>query len=83
MTLPVDQGPVLSEDSSEARASRDIDLYINRGWQKGRLVGHGSLATDAAIAGPALLEDPTSTLFLPQGWQAVRDAHHNTIMTRT
>ena len=83
MTLPVDQVPVLSEDSSEARASRDIDLYINRGWQKGRLVGHGSLATDAAIAGPALLEDPTSTLFLPQGWQAVRDAHHNTIMTRT
>ena len=82
-TLPVDEVPVLSEDRSEARASRDIDLYINRGWQKGRLVGHASLATGAVIAGPALLEDPTSTLFLPAGWQAVRDSHHNTIMTRT
>jgi len=34
------------------------------------------------VTGPALLEDPTSTLFLPAGWQAVRDPHDNTVMTR-
>ena len=82
MTLPLDQLPILSEDRPGKSNDREIELYINRGWQKGRLAGQASLAAGAPLAGPALLEDPTSTLFLPQGWEAVRDEHHNTIMTR-
>jgi N-methylhydantoinase A len=82
MTLPLDQLPILSEERPGKSNDREIELYINRGWQKGRLAGQASLAAGAPLAGPALLEDPTSTLFLPQGWEAVRDEHHNTIMTR-
>lgn len=82
MTLPLDQLPLLYEDKPGKSNDREIDLYINRVWQKGRLAGQGSLAAGTRLAGPALLEDPTSTLFLPQGWEAVRDEHHNTIMTR-
>jgi N-methylhydantoinase A len=32
--------------------------------------------------GPALLEDPTSTLYLPAGWTARCDDNDNTILER-
>ena len=80
-TLPLEEVPILLENNLSTNSNREIDLYIGRGWEKGRLVGRGGLATGVAIAGPALLEDPTSTLFLPEGWQAIRDEHHNTVMT--
>jgi len=32
--------------------------------------------------GPALLEDPTSTLYVPAGWAARRDDNDNTVLTR-
>tara|TARA_B100000674_G_scaffold497972_1_gene533966 strand:- start:1873 stop:3027 length:1155 start_codon:yes stop_codon:yes gene_type:complete len=80
-TLPLEEVPILLENNPGTNSNREIDLYIGRGWEKGRLVGRGGLATGVTIAGPALLEDPTSTLFLPEGWQAIRDEHHNTVMT--
>jgi N-methylhydantoinase A/oxoprolinase/acetone carboxylase beta subunit len=35
-----------------------------------------------SVAGPALLDDSTSTLLLPEGWRAERDAADNLILTR-
>jgi N-methylhydantoinase A len=34
------------------------------------------------MTGPALLEDPTSTLYVPTGWTARRDDNDNTILER-
>ena len=73
--------PILLENNVGTNCNREIDLYIGRDWKKGRLVDRGGLATGVAIAGPALLEDLTSSLFLPEGWQAIRDEHHNTVIT--
>jgi len=33
-------------------------------------------------AGPALIEDPTSTLYVPSGWTARPDGNGNTILGR-
>jgi N-methylhydantoinase A len=46
------------------------------------LVGRGGLGA-RRLAGPALIEDPTSTLLIPSGWTARRDASHNTVLERT
>jgi N-methylhydantoinase A len=34
------------------------------------------------MAGPVLIEDPTSTLYVPSGWKARLDANDNTILER-
>ncbi len=81
-TLPLRDQPVLTETDEGAVADREIDLYCDRAWQKGRLTGRGRLRPGEPLSGPALLEDPTSTLYLPEGWSALRDQSDNTIMTR-
>jgi N-methylhydantoinase A len=81
VTVPLAELPVLYETESGAAADGEFDLFDNRRWQRGRLVGRASISPGEAIAGPALLEDPTSTVFLPEGWTAARDAADNTVMT--
>ena len=83
MTLVLEDVPVLSESDATIDHNSEIEVYTDRAWRKGRLTSRASLVAGEPVTGPALLEDPTSTLFLPAGWQAVRDLHDNTIMTRT
>ena len=82
VTSPLAELPLLAE--TEAGPARDeaIELFYNRRWTKGRLVGRAAVAEGQAVRGPALLEDPTATVFVPEGWSASRDANDNTIMQR-
>jgi N-methylhydantoinase A len=80
ITLPLAELPLLHETEAVSAAEGEFDLFDNRCWQRGRLVGRADICSGEEIAGPALLEDPTSTVFLPQGWSATRDAADNTIM---
>ena len=82
MTLVLEDVPVLSESDATIDHDSEIEVYTDRAWRKGRLTSRASLVAGEPVTGPALLEDPTSTLFLPTGWQAVRDPHDNTVMTR-
>ena len=82
MTLALKDVPILSESDATIDYDSEIEVYTDRAWHRGRLTSRASLVVEDPVAGPALLEDPTSTLFLPTGWQAVRDSHDNTIMTR-
>ena len=82
MTLALKDVPILSESGATIDHDSEIEVYTDRAWHRGRLTSRASLVVGDPVAGPALLEDPTSTLFLPTGWQAVRDSHDNTIMTR-
>lgn len=79
-TAPVEHMPILSESSQYRVEEREIDLFLNRAWRKGRLASRSALARNEDFAGPALLEDPTSTLLLPDGWTARRDENDNMIM---
>ena len=82
MTLPLESLPLLTETEERAFEASDIDLFEDRAWRKGRLVSRARLGSEP-LPGPALLEDPTSTLLLPEGWSAIRDANDNTIMRRS
>lgn len=81
VTYALPQIPELHETEAAVAEDRAIDLYDKGGWQQGRLTSRASLGVGDTIDGPALLEDPTSTVFLPGGWTATRDAADNTVMT--
>lgn len=81
LTIPLQQIPILQEPAERSISSRTIRLYGERRWNDAHLMGRGALRRDQPLVGPALLEDPTSTLFVPQGWQAIRDANDNVILT--
>jgi N-methylhydantoinase A len=80
VTLPLAELPLLHETEAGSAHDGEFDLFDNRRWQRGRLVGRAHLRVGEEIAGPALLEDPTSTVFLPAGWTATRDEADNTVM---
>ncbi|KAA0972001.1 hydantoinase/oxoprolinase family protein [Aureimonas fodinaquatilis] len=82
MTAPLDSMPILAESSEYSVERREIDLFLSRKWRKGLLASRGTLDQDVPMSGPALLEDPTSTLLVPLGWSARRDRNDNMILTR-
>ncbi len=80
VTLPLDALPVLHETEAGEKVESEIDLFDGRAWCKGRLLSRARIGPDEEIAGPALLEDPTSTVLVPAGWSASRDAADNTVI---
>ena len=80
--LPLAELPVLKETHDSRLKRSTVDLYQGGAWCKGTLMSRAALSHDEILRGPALIEDPTSTLLLPAGWQAIRDSNDNTILTR-
>lgn len=81
LTAPLAQVPVLKEPQAPGIETRTIDLFDGRVWHKAVFRSRNGMAVDEPVAGPALLDDPTSTLLVPAGWQARRDASDNVILT--
>ncbi|WP_291298207.1 hydantoinase/oxoprolinase family protein [Elioraea sp.] len=82
LIAPQEDAPRLSEPSGTAGEDRAIELYTDRAWRQGTLLSRGSLVPGRSVTGPALLDDSTSTLLLPDAWRAERDAADNLILTR-
>ena len=82
VTVPLRQLPLLTEEPGQALKAQAIDMFDERAWRKGQLLSRSALKVGRKIAGPALLEDPTSTLLVPTGWTAARDRNDNTILQR-
>ena len=82
MTVPVRNMPVLADADDSGVEAREIDLFLGRAWRKGRLTSRAALVPGEAVPGPALLEDPTSTMLVPPGWVARRDENDNVVLTR-
>jgi N-methylhydantoinase A len=73
--------PVLTDD-----ATAPVDgetTIVDRGDRlRCRLLNRRAVAGAGLVRGPALVEDTTSTAYLPAGWTARLDPNHNLIMTR-
>ena len=80
LTAPLAELPLLVESAGPAVKEQAIALYVGRAWRKGRLLSRAALVPGKPRKGPLLLEDPTSTLLVPDGWTAVRDDSDNTIL---
>jgi N-methylhydantoinase A len=73
--------PLLAETETGRPLDHAIDFFDDRRWWRGRLLSRARMREGMEVAGPALLEDPTSTVFVPAGWVAMRDGADNTVMT--
>lgn len=82
-TAELDDLPVLSETPDYRVDEGDIELFDQRKMHKGKLLSRSSLTPERTLKGPLLLEDPTSTLFVPEGWDARSDDQHNLVLERS
>ena len=83
LTAPLEDLPVLVESVGREVVARDIDVFENKAWRKALLMSRSAVKMGDLIEGPALLDDPTSTLLVPSGWTAHRDQSDNIILTDT
>jgi N-methylhydantoinase A len=63
-------------------APHPIQVFDGKAWREAHLLPRQTLAPQERLSGPALIEDPTSTLYLPAGWTARSDDNDNTILER-
>lgn len=83
VAAPLEHIPALREDSDGDPAPMIAWPMYEHGASHQGTSGHrASLSQGESLAGPALLEDSTSTISIPQGWTAAIDDHHNLILTR-
>ena len=80
LTAPLGDLPVLTENTEFSVPEQEIEMFDARSLQRGTLMSRSLLRSGQRIAGPALLEDPTSTLLVPAGWTAERDGSDNMIL---
>lgn len=81
LTAPLAHVPVLKEPEGPGIEPRTIDIFDGHTWHKAQFRSRSRLPLNEPVTGPALLDDPTSTLLVPLGWQAVRDSNDNVILT--
>ncbi len=74
--------PVLVETGDYSVEASEIELFDQRQKWQGTLMSRSQIGDGQILTGPMLLEDPTSTLFVPAGWSAAQDENHNLILTR-
>lgn len=82
ITAELGELPLLQEERSYRVARGEIELFDRRRAWQGTLLSRSDLAAGETLSGPLLLEDPTSTLFVPAGWQAVTDDQQNLVLKR-
>jgi N-methylhydantoinase A len=81
LVAPLEHIPGLTESMDRQVQPREIDIFESRAWRKAKLLSRSSVGLGETLAGPALLDDPTSTLLVPTGWTASRDNSDNIILT--
>jgi N-methylhydantoinase A len=82
VVAPLAELPLLAETKTAATPARPIRIFDGKAWRDARLLNRSALGQKELISGPALIEDPTSTLYVPVGWTARLDANDNTILER-
>jgi N-methylhydantoinase A len=81
VVAPLESLPLLADDQTGSQA-RPIRLFDGKAWRDAHLLNRGALRDQGRAVGPALIEDPTSTLYVPADWTARLDANHNAILER-
>ena len=81
-TLPTDfVSALLADPPRQSAPGKDQPIFDGTGWSACRRSPVSSLARDkTALAGPAVLEDYTTTVIVPAGWSVSVDAQSNLIL---
>jgi N-methylhydantoinase A len=73
--------PALREKEAGAHCA-PCQIFDEGEWRDGALAGRAVIRAAGGQAGPALVEDATSTTFIPGGWHATIDIHDNLVIER-
>jgi len=76
---PPSELPALRSEDTITRGAT-TQVYDNGAWRDCALRGRNDIQATGETAGPLLIEDATSTAFIPQGWRATVDSHDNLII---
>ena len=82
-SVPPEVLPALAEDEGADERTGETIVFDGGAERPCKLFSRRALATAGAAAGPALIEDATSTIYIPQGWRGRVDASDNLIITKT
>ena len=73
--------PALNEGIANTVVRSESQVFDRGQWRECLLVSRAAIAGEAGgIAGPALVEDGTSTIFVPQDWTATVDGQDNILL---
>ena len=81
VAAPLEELPLLAVAQEAHAPARAIRIFEGKSWRDAQLLRRDALPREP-IAGPALIEEATSTLLVPSGWTARPDANGNTILER-
>ena len=80
-SAPPDVVPVLNEGIGDAVLRAAHKIFDQGEWRDCLLLSRAAIGAEASgIPGPALVEDGTSTIFVPQGWTATVDKQDNILL---
>jgi N-methylhydantoinase A len=82
VAAPLEHLPLLAPSKVAEEPPHPIRIFDGKAWRDAQLLPRQALGWQKHLLGPALLEDPTSTLYLPAGWTARCDDNDNTILER-
>ena len=71
----------LGASPADRAASTDEVVFASRAERTPRYVG-GALKAQQVVAGPAIVDEPTTTVVIPPGWKARLDDQRNFHLTR-
>jgi N-methylhydantoinase A len=76
--LPGEVPALVSADGDEERVQCS-EIYENGSRKACTVLSRAALARDGCV-GPALIEDDTSTIFVPEGWHGMIDSQDNLVL---
>jgi N-methylhydantoinase A len=78
---PPGELPALREAKS-SQTGAACKIFDGGEWRCGALAQRAGIRNAGGQPGPALVEDATSTAFIPGGWHATIDLHDNLVIER-
>ncbi len=82
-TIALDNPKPLADADQTQEKPLEVRIFDDRSWHTGLQYTRATLKARGEAAGPVLVVDPTSTVFVPAGWVAVVDRTDNLIMRNT
>jgi N-methylhydantoinase A len=67
------------EDATGTGATR---IFDEGDWRDAALIGRSGIRAGGGITGPALVEDETSTMYIPAEWHATMDSYDNLVIIK-
>jgi N-methylhydantoinase A len=81
---PLEQVPALTEARNDGDATADRHRIFDGSLEVDcMLMRRAGLSPGHSLDGPAIVDDVTSTIFVPAGWRTEIDDHENLIMRRS